>query len=204
VSIKGPIPSPHFIERSDLLTPDQCLRVVHASSPYLARSTTSLGISASRTSWQRTLQATELVELLGDQTFETRMRAVMNAPVEHREPWQVVRYQPGQEFSRHQDWFYPNAPQLEAKGGQRTISVIIYLCDVALGGATHFPLLGKLFQPKCGKLLAWNNVDSNGAPLAGALHAGMPPHSEDKWVLVSWYRQRPYRDVPLDRRLSPV
>ena len=58
---------------------------------------------------------------------------------------QKVRYRPGEKFTWHLDAL-PPAPDLEAKGGQRTATLLVYLTDMPEGdgGATAFRDLGPL------------------------------------------------------------
>ena len=195
----------HFIERPNLLSIDQCRCVIDASLPHLSRSTVTGNprpVHAGRTSWECTLQHEELAALLaeGSVPCERALQEIFNIPSDHRETWRVVRYQPGQEYTLHYDWFSNAWPDKLVNGGQRTISVIIYLCDVDEGGCTAFPRLSRSFNAERGKLLAWNNVDPNGQPLHCTIHSGVAPISGDKWILSTWYRQNPI----VDKALVPV
>jgi prolyl 4-hydroxylase len=84
----------------------------------------------------------------------------------HGEPIQGQRYAVGQEFKLHTDYFEPNGPDFLrycSASGQRTWTVMIYLNEQEAGGATRFKEIGKTVQPETGKLLAWNNLDPEGA-----------------------------------------
>lgn len=92
------------------------------------------------------------------------------------EPVQGQRYEEGQEFKPHTDYFEPRGPDFQrycSATGQRTWTFMIYLNDVAAGGATRFREIGKTIQPERGKLLAWNNRLTDGTPNPATIHHGM-------------------------------
>jgi prolyl 4-hydroxylase len=111
------------------------------------------------------------------------------------EPVQGQRYQPGQQFKPHNDWFYATEsywPLEEARGGQRSWTAMAYLNYVAAGGATAFTLLGLEIVPKPGVLLLWNNALPDGRPNESTLHAGLPVERGTKYVITRWYRTRAF------------
>jgi len=118
------------------------------------------------------------------------------------EPLQGQRYDVGQEFKPHTDYFAPGGRDFQrfcALSGQRTWTFMIYLNDVAAGGATRFKLLDKTFQPEAGKLLCWNNRLADGPNgEAGSvnhatLHHGMKVRKGVKYVITKWYREQEWR-----------
>ena len=112
------------------------------------------------------------------------------------EPIQGQRYLAGQEFKPHTDYFNPHGPDYHrfcALSGQRTWTFMIYLNDVAAGGATRFKHLDKMFQPETGKLLFWNNRLPDGAVNPATLHHGMKVRRGVKYVITKWYREAMWR-----------
>lgn len=112
------------------------------------------------------------------------------------EPLQGQRYDIGQEFKAHTDYFAPDGrdfAQFCTLSGQRTWTFMIYLNDVAAGGATRFKLLDKTFQPEAGKLLSWNNRLPEGGVNHATLHHGMKVRKGVKYVITKWYREREWR-----------
>ena len=108
---------------------------------------------------------------------------------------QGQRYEPGQEFKGHYDWFNTTAPwwPAEAKrGGQRSWTAMAYLNDVAEGGETSFDRLGISIQPQAGALLVWNNMLPDGTPNPDVRHAALPVASGVKYVVTKWFRTRPW------------
>lgn len=108
---------------------------------------------------------------------------------------QGQRYEPGQEFQQHFDWFDTREFYWteEAKlGGQRCWTVMAYLNDVEAGGETEFPHLGLSIAPKRGALLLWNNARPDGTPNTSTLHAGRPVTRGVKYIVTKWFRTRPW------------
>jgi prolyl 4-hydroxylase len=112
------------------------------------------------------------------------------------EPLQGQRYDVGQEFKAHTDYFAPDGRDFArfcTLSGQRTWTFMIYLNDVAAGGATRFKLLDKTFQPEAGKLLCWNNRLPGGGVNHTTLHHGMKVRKGVKYVITKWYREKEWR-----------
>lgn len=113
----------------------------------------------------------------------------------HGEPIQGQRYDVGQEFKPHTDYFDPKGADYGrycAVAGNRTWTLMVYLDAPAAGGATRFTRIGKTIQPETGKLLAWNNRDAEGRPNPASIHHGMKVRSGVKHVITKWYRERPW------------
>lgn len=109
------------------------------------------------------------------------------------EPLQGQRYEPGQEFKAHTDYFEPTGVDYQAHtsvSGQRTWTAMAYLNTVEAGGATRFPHLDKIHRPEQGKLLVWCNLDINGNPNPWTLHHAMKVRKGRKYVITKWYRER--------------
>ncbi len=90
---------------------------------------------------------------------------------------QGQRYEVGQEFRAHNDWFWTKASYWDgevARGGQRSWTAMIYLNDVEEGGTTDFVRLGLSIPPQRGVMLVWNNALPDGMPNRATLHAGTP------------------------------
>ena len=125
---------------------------------------------------------------------DSRIAELLGLPLGASEPLQGQRYAPGQEFKPHTDTFEPGGYDFyrhTAETGQRTWTAMIYLNEPEEGGATRFKLVGKTIQPATGKLLAWNNLLSDGRPNPATLHQGMKVRRGTKYVLTKWFRERP-------------
>jgi len=112
------------------------------------------------------------------------------------EPVQGQRYDVGQEFKPHTDYFTPGTADFEkfcSVSGQRTWTFMVYLNEVEAGGATRFKVIGKTFQPEMGKLVCWNNKRPDGELNPNTLHHGMKVRKGMKYVITKWYRTRRWR-----------
>jgi prolyl 4-hydroxylase len=127
--------------------------------------------------------------------LKRRMIALTGLDPEHGEPMQGQRYDIGQEFKAHTDYFDPQGQDFArycTVSGQRTWTVMLYLNEVEAGGATRFKAIDKIVQPETGKLLAWNNLRPNGTPNPSTIHHAMKVRSGTKYVITQWFRERPW------------
>ncbi len=130
------------------------------------------------------------------QQIEAMITQLSGIDPAYGEPLQGQRYDVGQEFKPHTDYFAPGGrdyQQFCTLSGQRTWTFMIYLNDVAAGGATRFKLLDKTFQPEAGKLLCWNNRLPDGGVNEATLHHGMKVRKGVKYVITKWYREKEWR-----------
>ena len=129
------------------------------------------------------------------QELESDLLALHGIDAKFGEPCQGQRYDLGQEFKAHTDYFTPGGADYEqfcSVAGQRNWTFMIYLNDVEAGGATRFKAIGKTFQPEAGKLLCWNNARPDGSVNPNTLHHGMKVRKGLKYVITKWYRERPW------------
>ena len=129
------------------------------------------------------------------QDLEARLFALNGIDPAYGEPVQGQRYETGQEFKAHTDYFEPGGQDFTrycSVSGQRTWTFMIYLNDVEAGGATRFKVVDKLVRPETGKLLCWNNHRPDGTLNAATLHHGMKVRKGVKYVITKWYRERPW------------
>lgn len=124
-----------------------------------------------------------------------KLHGVSGIAASHGEAMQGQRYLVGEEFKAHTDYFEPSSLDYQqhcATAGQRTWTFMIYLNDVAAGGATRFRTIGKTVQPERGKLLAWNNRRPDGSLNPDTLHHATKVRRGCKYVITQWYRERPW------------
>lgn len=126
---------------------------------------------------------------------EMRISTLLGIEGANGEPLQGQRYQQGQRFREHADFFYIDQPywtEYEPHGGQRTWTAMIYLNEPGAGGATRFKLLDFEVEPRLGRILIWNNMALDGSPNPWTLHEGMPVESGTKYIVTKWYRERQF------------
>ncbi|MBO9602514.1 MAG: 2OG-Fe(II) oxygenase [Novosphingobium sp.] len=127
--------------------------------------------------------------------LERLLRELNRIDPANGEPIQGQRYEVGQEFKAHTDYFEPTGADYErfcSATGQRTWTFMVYLNTVDAGGATRFKVIDKLFQPEGGRLVCWNNRRPDGTCNPATLHHAMKVRKGLKYVITKWYRERPW------------
>ncbi|MFC4296220.1 prolyl hydroxylase family protein [Novosphingobium tardum] len=125
--------------------------------------------------------------------IERRIDDLLGIPHEFGETVQGQRYQVGQEFRAHNDYFHTGEaywPEQSRRGGQRSWTAMAYLNAVEEGGSTLFNKIGLDIPPQPGTLIVWNNMLPNGAPNPDTIHAGTPVVRGTKYIVTKWYRTR--------------
>lgn len=122
-----------------------------------------------------------------------RIDDLLGMQAEWGETIQGQRYEPGQQFQPHHDFFHPGTSYWDAemaRGGQRSFTAMVYLNAPEEGGATEFTELGIALDPEPGVLVVWNNANRDGTPNPRTIHAGRPVVRGTKYVITKWYRTR--------------
>ena len=126
------------------------------------------------------------------QIIEGRICNLMGLDKRSGETLQGQRYQVGQQFKPHHDYFHTNEAywQLERpRGGQRSWTAMIYLNEPEAGGETNFPNAGLCVSPRTAMLVLWNNMDAIGAPNDLTPHEGCPVTAGTKYIVTKWFRE---------------
>ena len=181
-------PLAQIYEIPDLLSREECQQVIEAIDQGLQPSTVTRGSSDYRTSRTCHLRR-QHAELT--QELDRRFAALLGVAPGFSEPIQGQRYDPGQYFKEHTDWFAPGTDEFltnTTPGGQRTWTLMVYLNAVELGGETCFKRIGRCFTPVQGLALAWNNLQADGMPNPFTLHEANPVQQGSKWVITKWFR----------------
>lgn len=132
--------------------------------------------------------------------LKARLADLLGIDPTHAEPLQGQRYEVGQHYRAHHDYFHVTGSYWAAealRGGQRTWTAMIYLDEPDEGGETDFPSLGFALRPRAGSLAIWNNMDRRGRPNRDTIHAACPVRRGVKHVITQWFRLEPYRNAPV-------
>lgn len=127
--------------------------------------------------------------------IERRLSDLLGIELACGECVQGQRYDVGQQFMEHCDWFDTEAHYWSSeqdRGGQRSWTAMAYLSDVEEGGETDFRHLGISIAPQKGALIIWNNADPEGIPNNYTLHAAKPVVRGVKYIITKWFRTRPW------------
>lgn len=126
-----------------------------------------------------------------------RIAQIVGVPLENAESFQVVHYAESELYAPHFDAWEAGTERGErcmARGGQRMVTCLLYLNDVAEGGGTSFPDLDLEVRARKGRMLLFHNCHSGSVvrhPLS--LHGGMPVERGEKWACNLWFRERSYQ-----------
>jgi hypothetical protein len=131
--------------------------------------------------------------------INARISKVTDEPISHQEYLGVLRYERGQEYKPHSDYFLPGLdgtnPEVE-RAGQRIKTFLIYLNEGYGGGEIEFIKLGLKLKGRKGDGTMFVNVSSDGGPHRMSLHAGRPVTEGVKWLSTLWIRDRDYTPPP--------
>ena len=176
----------------NFLSPQECESVIRLGELRLRPSTVTInnGDDAYRTSNSADLG---LIEIPFMRQIDEKICHALGVSSGYGEVTQLQKYEVGQEFKNHTDYFEPNSGEYQnhaAHLGNRTWTFMVYLNTVAKGGGTCFPALNHSFTPKQGQAVVWNSCNHDGTVNPNTLHAGLPVESGVKYVITKWFRQR--------------
>lgn len=128
------------------------------------------------------------------QNLEHRLSELVGIPIGHGEGIQVLHYKVGAEYRPHYDYFPEESGSQNylKTGGQRVVTVIMYLNDVEEGGETIFPEITLSVTPRKGSALYFSYVNSMDQIDTKTLHGGAPVITGSKWIATKWFRKNPY------------
>ncbi|ESW19831.1 hypothetical protein PHAVU_006G159200 [Phaseolus vulgaris] len=137
--------------------------------------------------------------------IEDRISSWSFLPKENGEDIQVLRYEHGQKYDPHYDYFSDKVNIV--RGGHRVATVLMYLSNVTKGGETVFPNAeesphhkgsetkddlsdcaqkGIAVKPRRGDALLFFSLFPNAIPDTRSLHAECPVIEGEKWSATKW------------------
>jgi prolyl 4-hydroxylase len=123
---------------------------------------------------------------------DEKIAKTLGIRLEYSEGIQAQRYDVGQQFKAHTDYFEPGTPEYARFGGDRgnrTWTFMVYLNEGMGGGGTRFSAINQTFVPKKGQAVIWNNLNPDGTPNSATLHSGEPVTSGHKIIITKWFRE---------------
>lgn len=193
-SVTMSMSKPIIVAYQNVLSYEECDRLVEMAKPKLQRSTTVHSETGEfKPHEHRTSQGTffQLRENAFIKEIDERVSRMMNLPVENGEGLQILNYQIGGEYRPHFDYFPPHLPGSASHiqhGGQRVATLILYLNDVEEGGETIFPELNLKIAPVKGGAVYFSYYHRGQVdPLT--LHGGAPVVQGEKWIATKWMRE---------------
>lgn len=147
--------------------------------------------------------------------IEERVAAITMVPVEHQEGLQILKYTDGQKYEPHADFFREKYNQDERHGGQRFVTVLMYLATPEEGGETVFPKAefkstgdnlsecgkkGLANKPYKGDALLFYSLTPEGVEDEMSLHGSCPTTKGEKWSATKWVHIAPYGGSAVEQR----
>jgi len=180
---------PFICYLEDVLTSRQCDELIKISATKVQQSKVfnqqgEPDVSEFRTSSSTHFDRNESEFL---KQVDDRLCEIINYKPEDTEPLQVLRYQAGQEYKPHTDYFHDSVLKKDKRN--RVATLIVYLTDLDSGGTTSFPRVGSTFYPRKGSAIYFEYCNSKGELDESTLHSGDPVIEGEKWILTKWYRQ---------------
>ena len=174
----------------DFLSAKECIRLVALIDHHLHPSTLSY---PSDDKAFRTSQSSYLCHLKSPVAvnIDAKICKTMGIRVEYSEGIQAQRYDVGQQFKPHWDYFTPDTDayrRLAGIRGNRTWTFMVYLNDVLEGGATRFTKIDQAVTPKAGTAVLWNNLNPDGSTNEFTMHCGEPVIRGHKIIITKWFR----------------
>jgi prolyl 4-hydroxylase len=176
----------------DFLKPQECDRLVALINHHLRPST----VTIEGTDRQfRTSQTCDLSLLRSPVAVDCdrKIARTLGITLPYSEGIQAQRYDVGQQFKAHTDYFQPGTGEYTKyadERGNRTWTFMVYLNEGMQGGGTKFFAIDHTFMPKKGQAVIWNNLNPDGSPNAGTLHSGEPVTAGHKIIITKWFRER--------------
>ena len=196
VQVGGP---KYFVhELPDFLTSEECdtIRAIatkqgmHKSEIYGA--TSDSVDNSSRLSYTAWLTTSKHALIGKISTFAAELTGY---PENHQEDLQVLQYPEGGFFKPHYDCCDggpDECKRMNAQGGPRRQTIIIYLNDDFQGGETFFPNINVTIVPQKGKAVVFWSTDSDNNVIRESFHGGNPVKGGEKWICNKWVHPKPY------------
>ena len=168
----------------NVLTDEECDELIKESETSMEKSGT-VGEKIDGYKHNKELNSIKEMNLITQTLTETKLN--------QHEDVCIVRYEQGQEYKAHHDYFCKKTMSEEwERGGDRIFSLLFFLNDDIEGGGTIFTNFNLEIRPKKGRLILWRNY-LNGEQNKDSKHAGMPVVSGVKYVAVKWIREKKFK-----------
>ena len=204
--------APRILKTRNILSPEECQSMIDAALPDLERNSVGQGkdnrVSEIRSSNGMFMQKPQQVALFANRKMQNAAQALTGmGGLNWAEATQILRYEPGQKYIPHTDYFDNN---LELwRGGERFATMLTVLQQADAGGETGFPNSRPLFpganssaptqtiavRPEVGGSVLFYNQLRNRTNDPHSLHTGMRVLNGTKWVAVSWLHPMTYTQV---------
>lgn len=174
-----------FLNQNECTALIEMIEANNVRSSVVVGGTDRSGVSETRTSSTSNLEPKNLYV----KAIHQKIADHLGLDIKKGEDLQGQKYQPGQFFKEHNDYFSGDAYDKHClSSGNRTFTFMIYLNDNFEGGGTYFPKLEKTIQPELGKAVIWQNT-IDGEPQPNTMHEGTTITKGVKYIITSWWRE---------------
>ncbi|CAM9163624.1 unnamed protein product [Scytosiphon promiscuus] len=208
---------PLVFEAKNFLLDDECQHIREKAEPHMKPSPVSLmdhDKGKPDTNWRTS--TTYFMPSTRDpllQGIDRRVEEFTRVPKSHQEQVQVLKYDKGQRYTAHHDFFNPKMYQKDERtlknmdGGRknRMVTVFWYLSNVEEGGETVFPRYGGFkgrvdfsdctkglkVKPAEGKVAMFYSLRPDGQFDDFSLHGACPVIAGQKWAANKWVWSAP-------------
>lgn len=207
---------PLVLEISSFLNDADCQHVIDKALPHVERSSVKHmdhDVGKPDANWRTS--STYFMQSDDDtlHRLDDRVSALTLIKKSHQEYSQILRYEEGEQYVAHHDYFDPamyknnrNIQDMIKKGlYNRLATVFFYLSDVEEGGQTNFPRAGGRRQPRdfadCskgvsvfprrGRIIIFYSMHPSGEMDETSLHAGCAVKRGTKWSANKWIWNKP-------------
>jgi|LakMenE18May11ns_1017448.scaffolds.fasta_scaffold9950534_2 prolyl 4-hydroxylase len=211
---------PRIFLIKNFLSEEECDHVMSIATPQLTRSTVVDGHGGGVVDPIRN-SAGMFVRRRSDSIItriENRLANISMLPVSHQEDMQVLRYEPGQHYLPHTDYFSTPVEKSESNGLQRIATILMYLNGYGVdfeGGETVFPLVGEspeqatwdnvsrctkgnlAVRPNKGDAVLFWSLKPDGSEDPGSTHGSCDVTTGVKFSAPIWMRQAPFHPQSL-------
>eukprot|EP00435_Cladocopium_sp_Y103_P038240 s103_g10.t1 len=211
---------PLVVEISSFLDASDCQHIIDKALPHVEKSTVKHmdhDVGKPDANWRTS--STYFMPSDDDvlRRIDDRVSALTLVRKSHQELAQILRYQKGEQYVGHTDYFdvemYANDQQIQSMTKQglfnRLATVFFYLTDVEEGGETNFPRTDGLPQPvdfsdcskgisvhpKRGRIIIFYSLHPSGEADEYSLHAGCEVKQGTKWSANKWIWNKPMNYV---------
>ncbi|XP_061406646.1 prolyl 4-hydroxylase subunit alpha-1-like isoform X2 [Lethenteron reissneri] len=184
---------PRIVRYHDIVSDEEIRHVKELAKPRLSRATVFHPITGElRTTNNRISKSAWLSEDENETIarINRRIGAATGLSMETAEELQVANYGMGGQYEPHYDFARRIQDASYDGKGNRVATFLIYMSEVAAGGATVFPGVGATVLPKKGSAVFWHNMLASGEGDYDTRHAACPVLVGSKWVANKWLHER--------------
>jgi len=188
--------SPRVFVFHNFISHEDCDHIVAMGEAYVTRSQV---VGTTGNSVQHDARSSSGVFLTGGMAEDKSVKLVgkriaewTQIPEGNGEVFYLIRYEVGQQYKPHYDFFSndANGAPFIGSSGNRMATVLTYLATPDEGGETVFPEAQLQVKARKGDAVLFFNMHPDGSVDPRSLHGGLPVIKGTKWAMTRWIRQK--------------